>query len=175
MKLHSLVPNFSNFYIHGIGSNFIYSHDRSYSESLFSCIAWEKSRLNRSSGKKGQGTAAKQWLVAVPCPSLGSPVVKPRVHVHPTKKRHNTINQRRKGVLNYHYLVLFQRLKAGGEHSSSTGNARITGPLRFISFLNFLSQFFVFLLLGMTGSTPGGYTEMSSILADHWLISLSAK
>ncbi len=33
---------------------FVYSHDRSYLESLFSCIAWENFRLNHRSGEKGR-------------------------------------------------------------------------------------------------------------------------
>jgi hypothetical protein len=37
-----------------IWKQFIFSRDRSYLESLFSCIAWENSRLNCKSGEKGR-------------------------------------------------------------------------------------------------------------------------
>ncbi len=37
-----------------ISERFIYSHDRSYLESLFCCISWENSWLNRRSGEKGR-------------------------------------------------------------------------------------------------------------------------
>jgi hypothetical protein len=36
-----------------IWERFIYSHDGSYLESLFSCTAWENSQLKLSSGEKG--------------------------------------------------------------------------------------------------------------------------
>ncbi len=50
----------------------IYSHDRSNLESPFFlyCVRELLAQPNEQMSGEGQGTAAKQWLVAVPCPTL---------------------------------------------------------------------------------------------------------
>ncbi len=62
-----------------ISERFIYSRDVSYLESLFSCITWENSQLNRRSWEKGRelplGTGLEQFS-ALPSP----PAVELRVH-----------------------------------------------------------------------------------------------
>ncbi len=60
-----------------IWKRFIFIPVRSYLESLFSCIAWELSAQLQEQ-REGQETAAKQRLVAVPCPVL----LRWRVHLN---------------------------------------------------------------------------------------------
>ncbi len=67
MKLHSLNPNF---YIHVSGSD-LYIPTIGLI-SLYSCIAWENSQLNRMSGGEGREQLLTHCLAAVPYLSLRS-------------------------------------------------------------------------------------------------------
>jgi hypothetical protein len=57
-------------YLHScIWERFIYSHDRSYLESLFFFIVWEKSQLNHRSREKGRELPPSTgWLQSLPSP-----------------------------------------------------------------------------------------------------------
>ncbi len=78
MKLRGLVPNF---YIRVSESDLYISHNWSYLESLFSCIAWENSRLNCRSGEKGRELPPSSgWWQFPTLPS--APTVEPRVHIN---------------------------------------------------------------------------------------------
>ena len=73
----ALFPNSTFMHLGAI----IYSHDRSYLEFIFSCIAWENSLLNRRNGEKGRELPpSSSWQQF---PVLSSvPAVEPRVNIN---------------------------------------------------------------------------------------------
>ncbi len=80
MKLRGLVPIF---YLHSCIWERIYLFPlcRSYLESIFSCIAWENSWLNRRRGEKGRDLLPSSgWWQFPALPS--APAVEPRIHIN---------------------------------------------------------------------------------------------
>jgi hypothetical protein len=68
MKLQDLVPNF---YIHVSGSD-LYIPKICLIWSLYCPLLHEITLGSTQEQIEGQGTAAKQWLAAIPCPPLCS-------------------------------------------------------------------------------------------------------
>ncbi len=90
MKLCCFVPLF------GGGGWFIYSHDGSHIESLFSCIAWENSQLNHRSGEKGRELLPSSDWRQFPA-LLSSPAVEPKVHIN---DQHSNFQFRKLKIIN---------------------------------------------------------------------------
>jgi hypothetical protein len=78
MKLRGLTPNF---YIHVSGRNLYITTIGLIWNLYFFLYCVRELSAQLQERREGQGTAAKQWLVAVPCPPLHS-CGPARVHIN---------------------------------------------------------------------------------------------